>query len=140
VRTSPILLVLLTWIFFGCATSPQVKPARLASDRLEALAEAHAADETFAIRMNPVPCDCPPFEVRFAGQDHRVFLEPTGPDTLSEQVRARLEAEAAKGNSAATLTVRGKLSDNVRVAPNRAWCLVLKVLAICEPEGCPPVK
>ena len=104
------------------------------------MAEAHAGDETFVIRMNPVPCDCPPFEVRLSGLDHRVFLEPVGPDTLSEEVRVRLEAEAAKGNESATLTVKGKLSDGVRVAPNRAWCLILKVLAICAPEGCPPVN
>lgn len=127
-------------IVAGCASSPEVKPYRLAADRLEVVAEKHAGNGIFALRLNPARCDVPLFEVRLDGVDYRVFLEPTGPDGLPAQLQARLEAEAAQGNEAASATVRGVLSDGVRVTSTRAWCLELKVLSICEPEGCPVIE
>ena len=102
---------------------------------MEVVAAAHAPDDTFVIRLNPAPCDVPPFEVLLDGAWLRVFLEPTDPEGPAEAARAALEAVS---QAPARLVVQGKLSKGIRRAATRAPCLVLKVLRVCPAEGCGP--
>jgi hypothetical protein len=109
-----------------------VHPSRLSASRIEAVAEAHASDDVFAIRLNPAPCEVPPFEILLDEIWHRAFLEPTDPDGPVEAARIALETAGAPPR----LSVQGRLSKGSRRAPTRAPCLVLKVLRVCPTEGC----
>jgi hypothetical protein len=129
--------LLLAGTLAACSGSGRVRPDRLASDRLEALARGHADDPAYVVRLNPPPCDCPPFELKLDGRFYRVFLEPATPDGPAAEARTALETALGRGDAAATLTVVGRLSKGVRQAPSHQPCLVLKVTALCGPEGCP---
>jgi hypothetical protein len=118
----------------------QVRPDRLAVERLEAVAKAHADLTSFTIRLNPAPCDCPAAEVLLDGAWHRVFLEPTDPEGPAEAARATLQAAESRGRAGATLVVAGRLSKGARLAGTRAPCMELKVTAVCETGVCPVVK
>lgn len=113
--------------------------AELAADRAEALAENHANDETFTLRLNPAPCDCPEFEVLLDDGWHRVFLEPKDLEGPAEGVRAFLTGVPDRPPPS-TARVLGRLSKSIKVAPNRAPCLVLKVIQPCGPNGCRPAE
>jgi hypothetical protein len=118
----------------------QARPDRLAIERIEAVAKAHADDTSFTIRLNPAPCDCPAAEVLLDGAWHRVFLEPTDPEGAAEAARATLQASESRGRAGATLVVAGRLSRGARLAGTRAPCMEIKVVALCESGACPPPK
>ena len=124
--------------FAACAGAGPT-PAERARARLEAVAEAHADEEAFTLRLNPALCDCPEFEVLLADTWQRVFLEPKDPEGPAESARALLTGTPGK-DPPATIRVTGRLSKSTRVAGNRAPCLVLKVLVACGREGCKPAE
>lgn len=135
-RVALVTMAALVPVLAACAgTGPG--PAQMALDRAESLAEAHAEDETFTLRLNPAACDCPEFEVQLDDGWHRVFLEPKDPDGPAEAVRAILAGTPGR-NPAPTVRATGRLSKSVRVAGNKAPCLVLKVFLPCGRDGCRP--
>ena len=117
-----------------------VRGDRLAVDRGEALARLHSDDPTFTLRLNPAPCDCPPFEILLGDAWHRTFLEPIDPTGPVPPLQASLEHANERGDIPGTATVSGKLSGGLKRAPNGLFCLQLKVLAVCGPAGCPAKK
>lgn len=122
----------------GCQGTGKVRADRLALDRIEAVARLHASEESFVVRLNPAPCDCPAFEVQLDGAWYRMFLEPADPDGPVAALRSDLERSAATGNPVERVLVRGKLSKGARLAPTRAPCMILKLLEVCPPSGCTP--
>ena len=120
----------------SCGGAARV-PSEQAVDRLESLAEAHAGDASLLVRLNPVPCDCPEWEVLLDDAWHRAYLEPKDPEGPVESLRARLTA-APGIVPPATARVAGRLSGSARLSGNRVPCLVLKVLQLCADEGCAP--
>lgn len=126
------LLFLATIPSLTCASSPQTQ-ADLIREMLEAIAEAHQRDGTYLVRRNPVPCDCPEWEVQLDGTWYRAFLEPLeGP---VESLRDALTDPEGKA-LVRTARVQGRLSTSVRVSGNRTQCLVLKVFSPCLEGEC----
>ncbi len=137
------VLACLVPLSLAAACSPPgegVRGDRLAQDRGEALARLHSDDPTFAVRLNPAPCDCPNFEVLLGDAWHRVFLEPADLDGPVPALRAALELANQRGEIPGSATVSGKLSGSLKRAPNGLYCVQLKVLAVCGPAGCPAKK
>jgi hypothetical protein len=119
----------------GCATTPRT-PADHARDRLETAIDQHRDQRSFRVRLNPVPCDCPPFEVLLGDAWRRAFLEPPGDDGPVGALQTRLLEAETRGEALQAL-VAGSLSGGVRLAPNRLPCVVLKVSNVCPDAGCP---
>jgi hypothetical protein len=122
----------------GCATTPS-SPRDHARDRLETVVDQHQETTSFRVRLNPAPCDCPPFELRLGDAWYRVFLEPPDDDGPVGALRVRL-LEAESTGTAATALVTGTLSGGVREAPNRMLCPVLQVTGLCENDRCPDAE
>jgi len=133
VRSSSTAWVLLVAaLLSACASGPKTQADRV-REMLEVLAESHQRDTVFLVRLNPVACECPEWEVRLDGTWYRAFLEPSGEPV--ESIRAALrdgEGRPLPG----TARVLGKLSTSIRVSGNRTQCLVLKVFAPCQQEEC----
>lgn len=138
IRSVTTAVLVLTAVLSACSGSSNVKPDRLALDRLEAVARTHAPNDQFTLRHNPAACDCPPFEVLLDGTWHRTFLEPNDPDGPVAALSADLASAAARGDASATAVIRGRLAKGARLAPTRAPCLVLRLVEVCPANGCPP--
>ncbi|HOU54696.1 MAG TPA: hypothetical protein PLQ97_12270 [Myxococcota bacterium] len=128
-------MLVLTVLATGCASAPKTQADRL-REMLEVLAESHQRDSAFLVRLNPVPCGCPEWEVHLEGRWHRAFLEPSGDPV--EAIRKELQDPDGRALPR-TIRVLGKLSTGVRMSDNRTQCLVLKVFGPCQDEECEPV-
>jgi hypothetical protein len=141
-KAAAILAVLASLALSTCGGAARI-PSEQAVDRLEALAEAHAGDSSLVVRLNPVPCDCPEWEVLLDDAWHRAFLEPKDPEGPVEALRTRLSGSPSGAPAPgvvppATARVAGRLSGSARLSGNRVPCLVLKVVQLCADEGCAP--
>ena len=137
-RPASVLVTTIALAALTACGAAQPSPAALAVVRLEALAKLHADEPEFKVRLNPAPCDCPPFEVELDGAWHRTYLEPKDPSGPAEALRTDLQGEVAQGHLTAVARIAGKLSKSVRQAATLAPCLVLKVLRTCPATGCTP--
>ncbi len=113
-------------ITYGCVHAP-VSPADYMKKQMEDLATKYKTEQTFTIRLNRAPCECPPFEILLDDVWHRVFLEPGGTIKDIENFEAELEAQENAGMDAHKV-VTGNLASGIRTAPNNSVCLVLKLL------------
>jgi len=132
-RSVTTAVLVLTAVLSACSGSANVKPDRLALDRIETVARIHASNDQFTLRLNPAACDCPPFEVLLDGTWHRTFLEPND----SDGPVAALSADLASATG--TAVIRGRLAKGARLAPTHAPCLVLRLVEVCPADGCPPL-
>lgn len=127
------LRLIMVVLVVGCSgANERISPSKMAKARIESVAKSHIDDQIYTLRLNPAPCDCPPFEVILDGKAYRVYLEPEGTNTLVSQLRASLEEDMNRGIDNSTVKVNGKLSKGVRLAPNRNPCLVLTITSVVE--------
>lgn len=133
-----VILAMVATAAVGCATT-LTSPRDYARDRLETVVDQHKSATSFRVRLNPAPCDCPPFELRLGEAWYRAFLEPPADDGPVGALRTRL-LNAESAGIATTALVEGTLSGGVRQAPNRMLCPVLQVTGLCENNRCPETE
>lgn len=131
-RIRTVRVCLSVVVLTACATAPKSQADQV-RERLELLAESHQRDPSFLVRLNPVPCECPEWEVRLNGAWHRTFLEPSGDPV--EALRKDLQDPEGRALPR-TVQVLGKLSTSIRISGNRTPCLVLKVFGTCQEGEC----
>ncbi len=92
----------------------------------------------YAVRYNPVACDCTPYEIELGGHWHRVAFVGVGPEDEVLRALDTAVAEAEGRGAAATWQLQGSLDDALTTCARGAIVVGLSPSAFGAPEPEPP--